>query len=281
MTVYVPGNRIKEYEGARIISVTLMPYFGAAGMFTDGYMLVPDGCGALAIHGNADQRFKNIKGGTWGIYGPERVTAGETQENIAALPVYGIKNGENAILAAACEGEEDNSISVMPSGTIIDLDRAYFTLRYRYSYQQELSHITLHGVNPKKVQSVLRYADDIIRTDSTVKYFFLCGDEADYSGLSNAYREYLVQTGGMKKAVGLTGTIPLSLELFMGTVEKTMLYDKFITMTTFAEAESICNEFINLGVDNMEVTLNGWSKEGTEKPRCLASRREYRRKKWA
>ncbi|HBP37392.1 MAG TPA: hypothetical protein DD640_01365 [Clostridiales bacterium] len=200
--------------------------------------------------------------GVWSLYGPEKVTAMTTKEKVAALPVFGIKNGGSAMLAAATQGSEDSSITVMPGGYIMDLDRTYYTLRYRYSYEYSLSNITVYGVNSNEQLSTYKYADSIIGTDRTLRYFFLAGDEADYSGMAGAYRDYLSVAGLLNQAIGPDDAIPLGIEMFMGTSEESMLQEIFISMTTFSEAEQICNHLRAAGADTLEVTLRGWTKGG-------------------
>ena len=268
MTVCIPADKIQESENKGIKSIELMPFFGAADHTVDGYLLYPDGCGAITKYANVDQRSKNVKAFTWDIYGAEQVDFNECkqmekdQKYQAMLPIYGIKNGDNAILAAVEKGAEDTSIKVSPDGFIVNLNRASFAFNYRHFYKINLSNIVVNGASVLRNTMGTRVDKEMIKTDREVRIFFLSGETANYSGMANTYREYLIKSNLLKKVIIENDNIPLALELFMGIKENRLLFDKYVTMTTFKNAISISEELKNAGVDSMQVMLKGWTKGG-------------------
>ena len=50
----VRGSSVKETDKDRylLVSAEILPYFGAAGADENGYIFVPDGCGALIYYNN-------------------------------------------------------------------------------------------------------------------------------------------------------------------------------------------------------------------------------------
>lgn len=264
----IPVDKISQTGNRALVSIELMPFFGTADHRTDGYIFYPDGSGAITKYSNAAKRPTDVKEYTWNIYGLEQVDLKlyaqrkNNKEYDAMLPVYGIKNGSNALLAAICEGEEDTSIKVAPEGFAVNLNRVYFDLNYRHFYYINLSDITVDGKSMSARPVEIRADREMIQKDREVRMFFLSGDKADYSGMANKYREFLIENNLIKKVIAKNDYIPLALNLFMGIKEERMLFDKFIPMTTFENAVTISEEFKKRGIDSMQVILKGWAKGG-------------------
>ena len=52
LIVTVPLSEIEYKENAPIVSMTILPYFGAGSTQEDGYMLVPEGGGSIIRFNN-------------------------------------------------------------------------------------------------------------------------------------------------------------------------------------------------------------------------------------
>lgn len=266
LIVRVPADKIKQKENVGIVSLELMPYFGAAGEQAEGYMMYPDGSGALTRYNMKKQRPRDVKGMKLSIYSEDKVSIDEApvdgeSGNKAMLPVFGIKNGNNAVLAAGTEGEEDAWINVNPDGYMVGLNRIGFEFNYRHLYSVNMSNITVRGDGSDKSQ-ISRADKEMIQSDREMRLFFLSGDEADYSGMANVYRSYLTDRGQLNKVIQDQDEIPLGLDIFMGIYEKRMLWDKFIPMTTFKQAEEIASSIKGAGVGQIDLMLKGWAKGG-------------------
>ncbi len=264
----IPAEKIIEGGDMGVVSVELMPFFGTADHKIDGYMLYPDGSGALTKYANIKKRPLKTMEYTWDVYGPKKVNLIEyekrekTQKYHAMLPIYGIKNGSNAILAAVCQGIEDTSINFSPERFAVNLNRIFFEFTYRHLYNINLSNITVDGKSVSKIPVGIRVDKEMIKEDREVRMFFLDGEKANYSGMADVYRKYLIENNLIRKVIGNEDVIPLGLSLFMGIKEERILLDKFISMTSFLNAIEISQEFKKAGVDKLQVMLNGWTKGG-------------------
>ncbi len=270
LTVNIPADKIEENDVYGLITLELMPFFGASDRNIDGYILYPDGCGAIMKYEDVEKRPKDAKPYRAYIYSPEEVNITglkrmkNNQEYRASLPIYGIKNGDNAFLAVIEKGEEETAIQVSPEGYAINLNWASLEFKYRHFYDMLLSNITVHGKDIAKKTISIKADKELILEDHKVFFMFLVDEDANYSGMANSYREYLINNKALKQAVKHDDKIPIALDIFMGIKEKRMIFDRFITMTSYEQASIIAEIFLDNGVKDLEINLKGWSKGGYE-----------------
>jgi len=265
LTIHIPVGEIKEEGDYQIISLDLLPFMGASYNKEQGYMFYPDGCGALFSFTNEPRKYINRS--SFYIYGTDSLDLNIYEYNkiknikTAMLPVFGVKKGDNAaFLAVIEEGEYDTTVNFTPSGfSNIHLNRISPEFTYRRTYSDLRND---PDITP-------RIETEMLKADREVKYFFLANDEADYSGMANEYKGYLVEKGDLVKRIGENSSnsnnsksIPMSLDLFMGIREERILFDKFIQATTFKQGKTILEEFYLHGVDNIHVKLIGWGAKG-------------------
>ena len=80
---------IDEGNENRIVSIALLPYFGAADQTVNGYLFIPDGCGAVA---EFNRNIIPLKAYEKMIYGSDLAHSAERQtskEMDIRLPVFG------------------------------------------------------------------------------------------------------------------------------------------------------------------------------------------------
>ncbi|NMA94993.1 MAG: hypothetical protein GX974_03045, partial [Clostridiales bacterium] len=270
LIVRIPNEDIKEGGRLGVVSIKALPFLGAADSETEGYILYPDGPGALMYHGSAkDRPMKIMKEFEFHVYGPREVSSEEYdymeryQKHQAMLPIYGIKNNDNALLAITDEGSGGASINITPEGVAIDLNRVSFELLYRNSFDIMLSNITVHGSDVAKLPQGTRVDKNITKQDYELRYEFLVGKDANYSEMANVYRNFLTHRGMLRERnEKATNGIPLGIDFLMGVKEERILFDRFISMTTFNQAEEITDKLLNMGIDNLQINLKGYSKGG-------------------
>lgn len=267
----IPSDRIEEEERNLLMSLELLPAFGASNNKDSGYILYPDGCGGLLDYANYNNRPNNLTTLSWGVYGPYNsyITKYFLSTGIlgnlytppkyeASLPVFGVKKGGSAFLAYVSEGEAQCKINISPEGYIVPFNRVSFELQYRNTFEIILSNIS--AGSEANVKKGIKVDKERMRQDYEMHYVFLNGESADYSGMAQVYRAHLQKTGQLKKSSGATA--PLALDLFCGVTEERMLLDKFIAMTTFDNARQIIDALADRGVGAQQVTLKGWSDGG-------------------
>lgn len=255
LQVDIPMEEIEESGEETLMTIAVMPFFAAAENREGDYIFYPDGSGALMEFTTTDRFSSPLILDYYGnpaadfTLETEREEAG-TQSLI--MPVFGIKSGDGAVLANIVGGAAEANLTVAPGGYIYTgLNRIYPTFRFRrrYTYSDE------NGVTQN-------YKDvDLIDCSRTIRYTFLTGDEASYSGMASAYRKYLLEEGGMEKTVQ-PGDATLNLSFFMGISEKQMFFSHYVTMTTFSQVEDILSAFQEAGIHNLSAGLMAWNKGG-------------------
>jgi hypothetical protein len=248
-------------NGFYLVKIELLPYFGAS-MKDDGYLFVPDGSGALIYFNNGKM---NENSYTASVYGQDETmlyTAwNESQvdaENTVKMPVFGIKDEDRALFAVIEEGDGYATINAGISGKTSSYNNVYASFSYLQYGETSLDDIV--GAN-----SYYMYSDAIFEGSYKVRYSFLTGEKADYSGMAETYRDYLIQNGVLTEKVA-DSDIPFFVE-YIGAIDKpkTFLgvkYDATVALTTFAQAEEITAELKENGVDNINTIFSGWMNGG-------------------
>lgn len=258
------GELVETYYG--IVSMEILPFLGAAGNNVDGYLLYPDGCGGLTYYDQVEDRPANVKMGKWYTYSNMKANIDELKDPVlsdrdsATLPILGIKNNDNALLGAVTTGEAQVGLTVYPSGYVIDLNHSNFEVFMRQQYDINMSNVSIDGSNVGKV--VTRVEEKISTTDVEIRYFMLNKEEANYSGMAKVYRDYLIEENKIQDRIQPGEKIPLSISLFMGITKEMMLWDKYITTTTFQDTIDISKELNDEGIEDVKFILRGWQKGG-------------------
>ncbi|MDO4562990.1 MAG: DUF5696 domain-containing protein [Clostridia bacterium] len=261
LDVRFPFSEISESEDYGITSIEAMTNFGASAGDMPGYVFYPDGSGALLRNKNYSTVDKASKY-SWQIYGVDNydISVYDVMERTdlqqAYLPVFGIKQNDSAYLAVVGEGASDSILNLYPSGYITGLNRVGTEFVYRRFYN-----------TPRQDgEIVLRSEKNIIESDHEIKYIFIAdgaeGYSADYNGMANAYRDYLLDNGQLNNALEDETQMPFALNLFMGINATSLLFDEYVSMTTFDQAEEIYNALSEKGVSNILLNLIGWQKDG-------------------
>ncbi len=254
LSVSVPAESVKQADGNRIVNIAVMPYFGAARTDLEGYILIPDGPGAIIEFDNMESKEERVY--SYSLYGQseqdmDKLMSRDDQDiKNMMLPVFGVKNHENGFLAAVTEGAENTYLNVVPYGyQSPKLGRAYFTFMYLYTEQ-----LTVNG------KSIDQIMPDQELSDRTVKYFLL-DDQCGYSDMARVYRSHLEKTGILKNKL-TEDSRGVSLDIVMGVKKNGMFFDSLVAMTDFEDVKNIVTDLRDGGINNLEVTLQGWNDGG-------------------
>ena len=266
LVVRVPDGSIVENKEENYIStVSLFPMLGYSYLGEkDGYMLIPDGNGALIYLNDKEGRY--VSGFSRLIYGVDE--GFEQTDNASYLwerfktvndpnavtaPIFGMAHtGDGqAYLAIVESGDERCSIEAQPNGVMVDYNRCYARFLLRDIFVQPLNNSNSGTV--KTVES------DRIHTDLQVRYCLLSGDEANYSGMANIYRDYLLCSGAL---VPKDCSYHTRVDLMGSDREEFLLGTTAVTMTTVENAEEIYSQLRALGVKDVISVYKGWQKGG-------------------
>lgn len=263
----IPADSIREDGDYVVVKIEPLPFFGAVAKetTTDGYLVYPDGSGAITYFDRVDDKSAYALPIQLDIYDTMDLekTLADKQEPTAMLPIYGIKKDNTAILAAITDGEENAKIVASAALEIsaVPIHRSSFELWYRNEYRIFLSAVSdASSAAVKQENFGVKFDTDLQVEDREITYFLLTDDEADYSGMANAYREYLIENGLLKKSEGAARE--LFLTLFMGAEKEDAMLDAYVPMTSFEQAQEICQTLIDSGFQDLDVLLRGWGKDG-------------------
>jgi len=267
LVVRVPYDKIREETKFALTTVEVLPFFGAAANDKTGYLFYPDGSGAVTTFENYGSRPSTVKAAFYYTFTNKDVAFKNMWDEelynryTAAMPVYGIKEGDTALFATATAGAANVGVYVAPSGLVIDLNRSCFQLYTRNVYNVNMYNMSTGSGAAATGAVVQRVDKELIQENKEIRYYFLSGDDADYSGMAQVYREYLIENGLINDAIQEGAPLPLALNLLLGTTKEGMVFDEYISMTSFEQVEEILGRLTASGVLDAEVVLQAWMKD--------------------
>lgn len=194
LEVRILTGEIVEAQKERYIlsSVRLLPYFGCAAESDEGYVFVPDGQGALMHVNNGKGNMQEYRAAVYGENASATRMFSAADAYAASLPVFGVKRNDAAFLAVITAGENAAYINAMPAfrDTSYTNVWAEYKLRYTDSYMLDASS--------NLGQTITLYQDEAIEAAACQqRYYFLEGETADYNGMADCYRSYLLAECGV------------------------------------------------------------------------------------
>jgi hypothetical protein len=244
-------SQIKEEGNNKLYSLCSLPFFGAGSNAENGYLLIPDGSGALIYFNNGKGNLQSYSKDLFGGDGTLEDKNPYTGEKNIQLPLFGIKKENGACLAIIDKGASNCTISAYPSGNISSYNSINSTFCYRANGVRGLMGsrtVLFSALDSSKIESYL------------VRYVLLTGEDAGCSGMASAYRDYLLKNGMEKKTYGKAR---LFVELYGATFkEKSFLgirYNGIESLTTFKQAQAILETLKKGGVDSITASYKGFS----------------------
>lgn len=262
--VEIPGDSIvEEQEKVTIGNIYVYPFLGYTYSYErDGYMLVPDGNGALIYLEDNDGRFGSpLTLKVWGdnagvdesyvlsLFWGEYQTVNDSEPVLA--PVFGMVHTDSrlAVLGIIEEGAEDARIMAYPNGAVTNYNWIAPRFTLRRIYKQLMSK---EGTSAVQLQEAKRAQCDI-----RLRYVFTDGEAADYAGLAVKYREYLLEELAAKE-----DKFRIRLD-FLGTDrENGMIFKKPVVMTTTDNIRDIYADLKKEGVTDIFSVYKGWQDGG-------------------
>ena len=262
LKVSILGSKIKLSDTYRITSISLLPGFLAGDERNEGYLFVPSGSGALVpfATGMGDVAVYSEM-----VYGDDTAIEQEEydgeKQNIK-VPVYGVKSGSSAITAIITESDGSAKITAEA-----DSLTASFTRVYSEYITSIIDETTLFESNYENQRIIYGAEDREKLLDYSVEYTFLNGENANYSGMAEVYRNYLnLEKKPQKPSISLT---------FYGAAKRKasflgIPYTKTMSLTSFKDTQKIIEEF---NENDISVSLRyvGWNNDGIDN-RKIASK---------
>jgi len=251
-------DKIKADEKLLVTSCKLLPYFGAGRWTDDGYIFVPDGSGALINfkgHDNSNDTYNQmVYGNDLSIQTALHITETET----IRMPVFGLKNGNNAFCAVISEGAESSYISANPTIVGCGYNRVGAEVALKL-----LSKTVMFGKSSNK-QEIYRLSKGNGNIDKfSVNYYFLDNEDATYVGMARTYSEYLTKNNLINSTVSKP---VLNVDTY-GAIDITgnflgFDYKELEPLTTADQLIEMTEELKSKGISDLGIRYIGWDNNG-------------------
>lgn len=255
-TCYIDSANIGETDRARVTKVSLLPMMASAKNDANNYIFVPSGSGALMY---TDAGGRDTRLYTEEVYGEDvgnRGTTMVTESQTTRIPVFGVKNGNNAIMAIITSGAETAEIEANVGEERYGYSGVYATFNIRGK-----ASLNIKDIKGTNATSTI-YSENKAAVTPAVRYVVLSPEKSDYNGMAEYYREYLLSKG-MKENIGVADAM---VTLFGGVeVRRLALGIPYYTLsevTTLEDAQNILKDFSEKTGGKIAVNLKGFGNTG-------------------
>lgn len=260
LTASIPMDQVEEYGGGALFRIQMLRYFGTAGTDEEGYMLVPNGSGSLIYFNNGKESAANY---SEYVYGMDPVAADytvlENTEDIK-MSLYGIFREGSGIFATIEDGASLSYLTAGVSGKINDYNYVYPTFVVRGN-----DKLAMFGTTGNEAELPI-VEKQFYQSKLQIRYTMLEGEDADYAGAANYYREKLLSEGVLHNMDSESGDIKFYYDV-LGGVAMTryflgVQYEGLYPMTTFKQAEEMSDDLLAGGISNQVMNYQGWMNGG-------------------
>ncbi|SFS05216.1 DUF5696 domain-containing protein [Anaeromicropila populeti] len=264
-TVTIPDSSIKETsEQYKIGNIYVYPFMGNTYLGErQGYMFIPDGNGALIYL--EDNEGKYSSGFSQKVYGEnigfdesyvlslfwDKFQTVNNSEYIMA-PVFGMVHTDTKLgyLGIIEEGSFDAAIEAYPNGAYTDYNWITSKFRLRQVYVQPTS---------KSGGSTTIVEKERTHSNIRVRFALVREDEANYVGLAEKYRAYLLEDAGLAEK---EDDFKIRLDILANDVENWMIFKKDVPVTTTKQVKEIIEDLNKQEVTDILAVYRGWQKGG-------------------
>lgn len=256
LVVEIPFNELEFKTSTPLYTLTPLPYFGAGGLEDEGYVLVPEGGGAIINFNNGkvsqNAYYSNLYG--WDMAKKRTAVVHNTRSYFNA---FGIANGDDAMVCIMEEGAPYASVRADVSGKSSSYN--YVNARYnvcsseQYSFEGSMTN-----------SAIVVFQTDL--PDETLRQRYRFVNSRDYTDMAKSYREYLQERYSGYFTKNDDKQAPVAIEI-LGAVDKVrqilgVPVSRPLKLTTYKEAEEMIRELSAQGMNNMSVKFTGWCNGG-------------------
>lgn len=263
LLVRIDGETMRIPKNEYVTSLNVLKYFGALTSGQEGYLLIPDGSGALVstkpVKGNVGLYKERVYGQDEAM---SNTSEGSNRQQDILLPVFGISRPTGGVLAVI----EDHEASAFIEATGVGYLDNFATVAACFEINAaENIGLSASDRSTFWISTESRYAGN-----SEIRYVFLEPEDSDYSGMAGNYREYLQRYGGLQRMAQQTGDLPLFMET-VGAVSTQVstagfLHDADVALTTYEDHIAMLEQLAGQGVNTVHVLMTGWMKGGMDQP---------------
>ncbi len=255
LVVEVPMGEIEYKEDYPLLYLNVLPYFGAGGTEEKGFLLVPEGGGALIDFNNGkvaqNSYYANLYG--WDMAQGRKALVHETR---TYFNVFGISKEDSSFLCILEDGAPYAAIQADISGrnNSYNYVNAVFNIAHREQYD----------VADKYNGEMYVYEEKIPDETLVSRYRFVAS--GSYVDMAKSWQGYLADKYGEYFTPKEDTQAPAVIEI-LGAVDKTkqimgIPVSRPLKLTSYREAEEILREINREGMTNLYVKLSGWMNGG-------------------
>ena len=255
LVVEVPLKDLEYKEEYPIYTLTPLPCFGAGGTEDEGYLLVPEGGGAIINFNNGKTAQNSYYANMYG-WDMALVRDAVVHSTRAYYNAFGISHEKDSFLCILEEGAPYASVQADISGRYNSYNCASAVYSVVLREQYDVSEIAN--------SAVYVYLDELPDETLTQRYRFV--DSGSYVDMAKEYRGYLEEQYGDSLTVNSDTEAPVAVEI-VGAVDKVkqivgIPVSRPLKLTTYSEAEEMIRELKSEGMNNLSVKLSGWCNGG-------------------
>ncbi len=268
LKVVVPEQRIIDGEANYLISLDLMPFFGASTDTDEGFYLYPNGPGEIYRFKDIALRRNALKEYVIPYYSEHTVNIDDIWSNYssnsdikAMVPAFGVSIAGSSFVGVIDQGDAYAALRIVPSGVSVTANRIFNNFVYRKSYGIFGSSIAIGG-GSKVFPLAILIDKDKYPGDREMSYIFMADQGNEYSTMANTVREHFIERG-LLPAERLGGdNAPVFLDILGGIRQKRLFFYFFKKLTTFDQTAMIVEDLTANGVNDLVINLKGWSRKG-------------------
>ncbi|WP_092324495.1 DUF5696 domain-containing protein [Butyrivibrio sp. YAB3001] len=257
LVVEVPFKDLQYDKETPIYTITPLPYFGAGGPDDTGFMVVPEGGGALINFNNGktsqSSYYTNVYG--WDMCLGRKAVVHNTR---AYYGVYGVSEGDDSFVCILENGRSYASIQADIAGK----NHSYNFVNAKYSICQREQY----DVGDIANSEIYEYARNL--PDETISQRYKFVNSGSYVDMAKEYGQYLQKEyAGYLDLVDDAST-PVAIEV-IGAIDKVkqilgVPVKRPLKLTSYNEASEMLTDLTNAGLSNIHVKMTGWCNGGVE-----------------
>jgi len=257
LIVEMPYGTMMYPEDKPILAVDVLPFFGAGGPDDDGFMLVPEGSGALINFNNGKTAqsvyYANVYG--WDMCHARDALVHSTS---TVFSTFGISTGDDSFICTVEGGAAYAAIEADIAGRF----NSYNSVNAEYGVI-EREEFNVGSISNSRIFTFQDHLPDEVMTQ---RYTFI--DSGSYVDMAKTYQEYLLNNYEGYLVKNDDSAAPCVIEV-VGAVDKVrqilgMPVSRPLELTTYKEAAGVASQLDSEGVENMIVKMTGWCNGGVE-----------------
>ena len=237
-----------------VMNVALLPFMGAAGSDDEGYLIIPDGSGALIHFNNGRTGAAIYQQDVYGRDDALTIRKAATTTYDVNMPLFGIVRNGRALMAVVENGDYQAQLNAMVNGQLTGYSNAYFAVQYIHMEANTIMPCSEHSTDVMLPTNTFRDMGNF-----TVRYYPLAAENATYADVAAAYRAQL----GLKESIAdaatqqleMVASIP-SIDTFLGVP-----YESVRVLTSYEQAAQTLRDFAAEGLNDLTLRYTGWSKQ--------------------